>query len=264
MKYALHIGLNNVDPAVYGGWDGQLYGCHNDADALAKITIEQGFESSILLSSEATIKRVLDAMHYHALLARAGDTVIITYSGHGGQILDQNNDERDGLDETWVLYDGMISDDQMHQAYAAFRKGVKVLVVSDSCHSGTVIKLALRDGYDNVGITGRFKSAPQRVCKEYAATAPKPKSSVMRPRVRASVVLLSGCQDNQFSYDGDENGVFTGTMLKVYNNGQFHGGYRDFRKAIVKLMPPEQTPQFLTMGAANKFFENSTPVFSGI
>ena len=29
---SLNIGLNSVDPNHYGGWDGQLAGCENDAN----------------------------------------------------------------------------------------------------------------------------------------------------------------------------------------------------------------------------------------
>jgi len=33
-RKSLHIGLNCVDPKEYGGWDGALSGCINDADAM--------------------------------------------------------------------------------------------------------------------------------------------------------------------------------------------------------------------------------------
>ena len=39
---------------------------------------------------------------------------LLTYSGHGGQINDVNNDEPDGLDETWALYDRELVDDELY------------------------------------------------------------------------------------------------------------------------------------------------------
>src|SRR6266545_3957939 len=36
-----------------------------------------------------------------------------------------------------------------------------------------------------------------------------------RAAVRASVILISGCQDNQLSQDGDFNGLFTANLLRV-------------------------------------------------
>ncbi len=42
-----------------------------------------------------------------------------------------------------------------------------------------------------------------------------------RVGIGASVVLISGCQDNQVSLDGAKNGVFTGALLKVWDKGKF-------------------------------------------
>ena len=33
-RRSLHIGMNFVDPTKYGGWDGALSGCVNDANAM--------------------------------------------------------------------------------------------------------------------------------------------------------------------------------------------------------------------------------------
>ena len=42
--------------------------------------------------------------------------------------------------------------------------------------------------------------------------------------LKARVLLLSGCQDNQTSADGDRNGLFTGTLREVWADGAFEGG----------------------------------------
>lgn len=257
MKYALTIGLNSVDPFAYGGWGGQLFGCHNDANDLAEILKDRGFSTRIMLSSQATITDVLAELHDLSVMASAGDLVVISYSGHGAQIADLSNDEPDGLDETWCLYDGMLLDDELHFALSKFKKGVRVVVLSDSCHSGTVIKAAL-NSLANKNRTP--KCAPDSVSRDYAA-ANKLFKKAYRARIKASIILISGCQDNQFSYDGAQNGQFTGALLEVYDDGRFKLGYRDFRKAIVKRMPPDQTPQFLTMGRKDLDFERITPVF---
>jgi hypothetical protein len=38
---------------------------------------------------------------------------------------------------------------------------------------------------------------------------------------KATILLLSGCQDNQLSHDGAFNGLFTSQLLKVWKNGLF-------------------------------------------
>ena len=42
-------------------------------------------------------------------------------------------------------------------------------------------------------------------------------------KTEATALLISGCQDHQSSADGEENGLFTGTLRKVWNGGQFAG-----------------------------------------
>jgi len=42
------------------------------------------------------------------------------------------------MDETWVLYDRQLVDDELYKIWSKFKPGVRILVLSDSCHSGTV------------------------------------------------------------------------------------------------------------------------------
>jgi peptidoglycan hydrolase-like protein with peptidoglycan-binding domain len=79
----------------------------------------------------------------------------------------------------------------------------------------------------------------------------------------ASVILISGCQDNQLSYDGSFNGAFTGTLLRVWNNGSFQGNYESFHRQILNLMPPEQSPNYYKTGAQNIAFEQERPFTIG-
>ncbi len=69
-----------------------------------------------------------------------GDFFLLTYSGHGGQINDVMNDDPDGLDETWVLFDRQLVDDEPYVAFSMFRHDVLILVFSDSCHRATMTK----------------------------------------------------------------------------------------------------------------------------
>jgi hypothetical protein len=77
--------------------------------------------------------------------------------------------------------------------------------------------------------------------------------------IRASVILFSGCQDNQCSIDGDFNGLFTGTMFRVWNQGKFLGTYRKFHKTIVQRMPPDQTPNYFPAGKVDTEFAAQKP-----
>lgn len=83
---------------------------------------------------------------------KQGDVVYIHYSGHGQQMTDVHNDEKDGLDECWIPYDACrkasatyhgekhLTDDELNVYLNAIRNKIgakgKLLVVIDACHSG--------------------------------------------------------------------------------------------------------------------------------
>ncbi len=137
---ALTIGLNAVDPRHYEGWSGKLNACEADARDMADIARSRKFKVQRLLTRRATRRAVLGGIARAASALRSGDIFLLTYSGHGGQVPDRNHDEPDAQDETWCLYNGELIDDEIHQALGRFKPGVRVLVSSDSCHSGTVTK----------------------------------------------------------------------------------------------------------------------------
>jgi hypothetical protein len=75
-------------------------------------------------------------------------------------------------------------------------------------------------------------------------------------KTKAAVILISGCQDNQTSLDGDHNGAFTEQLLRVWDAGRFRpkdGTYINFHAAIKAGMPSTQTPNLFTLGPAGRF-----------
>ena len=137
---SLHLGLNAVDPGHYGGWTGDLTACEFDANDMAAVAGAAGMKSTTLLTKAATRAKVRGALRDAAKKLKAGDLFFLSYSGHGGQVPDVSGDEDDKKDETWCLYDGQLIDDELYLDLAAFQKGVRILVLSDSCHSGTVAR----------------------------------------------------------------------------------------------------------------------------
>ncbi|MGH7844580.1 MAG: caspase family protein [Candidatus Binatia bacterium] len=276
---ALNIGLNSVNPDHYQGWSGPLNACEADALDMAGIGRSCGFKAKVLLTRKATRNAVLKALRDAAIKLRPGDIFLLSYSGHGGQLPDLNSDEEtDAQDETWCLYNGELVDDEIFQALAKFAKGVRILVFSDSCHSGTVTKDLYyaaktnhREARDAPPVSQgalpiRYRAMPPQVAlrtyrankTEYDKILKSIKADVMKD-VKASVLLISGCQDNQLSADGDFNGLFTANLLRVWNEGQFKGSYKKFHRNIVKAMPPDQTPNFYIVGMTHKTFERQKP-----
>jgi hypothetical protein len=277
---ALTIGVNSVDPRHYAGWSGPLNACEADARDMADIARSRKFRVQSLLTRRATRKAVLGGITKAARALKTGDIFLLTYSGHGGQVPDRNSDEPDTQDETWCLYDGELIDDEIYKALGQFGRGVRVLVFSDSCHSGTVIKVAfyaaratesgaaLPAGSTPRGEGGRvrYRNMPREVAlrtyRAHKAMYDKLQDAVKgnpEEGVRASAILISGCQDNQLSLDGDFNGLFTANLLRVWKEGQFKGSYRALHATINRNMPPDQTPKFFTVGAPSRAFERQRP-----
>ena len=270
---ALNIGLNGVDPKHYSGWSGQLTACEADADDMAQIAKSQKFGVvKKLLTKQATRSAVEAEIKDAAGKLESGALFLLTYSGHGGQLPDLNNDEDDGQDETWCLYDGELIDDELYALLGQFKAGVRILVFSDSCHSGSVLKAqyyreiqAGRAKVDADPVKYRFMPPDvalrtYRDNKEfYDPLLKKTASREAQENIKASALLISGCQDNQTSSDGAFNGLFTGKLLRVWNNGHFKGDYKTFWKSIGRLMPPDQTPNYYKVGAFDIDFEKQKP-----
>lgn len=270
---ALTIGLNFVDPNHYSGWDGQLTACEFDAEDMTEIAKSKGFEVQSVLTKNATVENVTKGISKAAEKLVSGDIFMLSYSGHGGKLPDQNSDETDKTDETWCLYDRQFVDDELNNYLAEFKDGVRILVLSDSCHSGTVTRvIATNKNIDmmntNTDINGvRYRFAPINIIRktyrlnksQYDKILSNRKLKESEDKVKASVILLSGCQDNQYSQDGEFNGLFTSNLLDVWNNALFDKSYKRFHKAILGQMPPDQTPNYYLVGNTNKNFEKQIP-----
>ena len=272
---SIHVGLNEVDPKHYQGWNGKLVACEFDANDMEKLASGRGFDSEKLLTKQATAEALTSALKKASQKLDSGDTLLLTYSGHGGQVPDANGDEKDRMDETWVLYNRQMVDDELYSLFGTFKPGVRIAIFSDSCHSGTVAK----DAMDAVGpdrmarsVNGgdsqqpRVKGMPDEVVRSvYEANKDeydeiqKSLPPFDKANIGASVILTSGCQDNQTSLDGDKNGLFTQTLLEVWNNGTFNSGYRTFRRRIARQMPPWQSPNLFIVGAPDPTFANQVP-----
>jgi hypothetical protein len=268
---ALTIGLNSVDPKHYGGWSGKLNACEADAEDMADIGKSKKFKVKTLLTKAATRTKVIGEISKAARTLKAGDIFMLSYSGHGGQLPDLNSDEPDAQDETWCLYDGELVDDELYAQLGKFSSGVRILVFSDSCHSGTVVKLAYyheKTGARGSGLQGvSYRFMPADVAlRTYRANKGFYDKILKNIRlqgaekaVKASVLLISGCQDNQLSSDGDFNGLFTGQLLRVWKNGAFKSDYKKFHASIVRRMPPDQTPNYFRAGRIDSKFEAQRP-----
>jgi hypothetical protein len=271
---SIHIGLNEVDPDHYGGWSGKLNACEADAGDMARIAAERDFETTTILTGDATADAVTSAISDAAGKLGEGDILFLSYSGHGGQVPDTNGQEQDQLDETWVLFDRQFVDDELYDLYSQFAGGARILVFSDSCHSGSVNRGIFDAAVPHV-VEAAFVDTPaprtkdlprdvaERTYEQNKATYDEIQKSHPAGEaadIGATVLLISGCQDNQLSLDGDRNGLFTQQVLAVWDDGAWTGSHPTFHKAVAAKMPPTQSPNYNPVGPQNGPFEQQTPL----
>lgn len=250
-RHALCVGINAYPNAP-------LQGCVNDANDWAKVLTETGYMVTTLLDRAATSGAIIDTLKGLVQKARFGDRIVFTYSGHGSWVPDRNGDESDGRDEVLCAvnyeYGGYITDDEIQEIIDLKKFGVRVTVISDSCHSGSVNRLVglvphvdyrkSRFIHPGTFLPGSQIGRIERIDQREARTA---------PRATSKSVLFSGCGDEEYSYDayirGRYNGAFTEAAVSALrkNPGINPPTYNVWHKAVRAVLPNEsypQTPQF--------------------
>ncbi|NNE60025.1 MAG: caspase family protein [Woeseia sp.] len=265
---SVHIGINEVDPYKYPlspyrrggkyavlsddyhpvdfdcdfwvGWRGSLSSCELDADNMYALAKKQKFKAKRLKTKQATTDNVINAIRGAAKELQAGDTFLMTYSGHGAQVEDLSGDERDGEDETWCLYDRMFLDDEQCELYAEFRRGVKILVLSDCCHSGSATRSGKASAPDALpdDEIGEKREMEERTALNVYKGRKREYDQIQRslrnpsPKLKASRILFAACQDHEHAMGYNNGGVFSVALLKIWNDGRFEGTYEDLAKEI--------------------------------
>lgn len=258
-KTALCIGIND-----YPGTGSDLRGCVNDANDWAHTLATRGFTVSKLLDSQATKAALVAGFEKLIVSAKAGDTVAITFSGHGTLAPDTSGDEIDGYDEALCPYDihqgKVLLDDEIHQLFGKRPAGVRLILISDSCHSGTVTRNAPTD--PDAAEAPRIRYLP---LANWMPEDQLPKGAGGRPLTTLPVsqvfspwsgvvssagdLLMAGCEEgpDHYSYDANfnnrPNGAFTYYALRALKTLPATATYRDWHAAIRRSLPSTNYPQ---------------------
>ena len=214
VKRAVLIGIN------YTGTDSQLSGCINDTNGLKTIlTSKYAFaETNIKILTDdtptkPTRENILAAFTQLLQSGVAGDVLFFSYSGHGSYTADLNNDETSGNDEMIVPLDfKCIVDDELKALVQRhLKKNVTLFALFDSCHSGTVLDLKYQylDSLQNNANTQNNQDA----------------------ETIGTVIMLSGCTDEQTSADAHIDKKYQGAMtwafLAALNGGSGANSWQD-------------------------------------
>jgi len=236
---ALCIGINYLRTPY------ELRGCINDAITWSNLlTQKYGYTACTIMTDTTESPDLLPnrkniLKHVEALVTDPSTTrKSITYSGHGSFVRDQNRDEKDGRDEAWISIDlEFIMDDELYTILRKLPKGHSLTVVSDSCHSGTVFDLRYScDSSGRVTENNRFIALAQQ-----------------------KIYCLSGCQDEQVSFDVVQNqknqGAMTWAVSQVLQSGSAQT-MQDFLRQVQRLLNRAKYAQTVGLSSPSRFTPN--------
>ncbi len=229
MKKAICIGINN-----YPGIFNDLKGCVNDARDWSALLQGLGFDVSLMLDSQATRQNVKAALQGLVGTTNAGDLAVLTYSGHGTQVVDSGSDEEDPYDEAICLYDGNVIDDELRLILEGLHRQATLVMISDSCFSGSVTRIAGE------------KATPRFIPPAVSTAGRTARRPFLLPEANMPEILITGCSDSEYSYDaefnGRPNGAMTALALGVIQQNP-NATYREFYAALRALLPSDDYPQ---------------------
>lgn len=212
-RRALVIGLGLQEDKAWGKINGD-----KDVLYVDKILKDAKFKAGNirkLVNQQATKKAIVNAFESLMAQSRRGDLIYVHYSGHGQQMKDVHNDEKDGLDECWIPYDAYrkpckkdrgekhLTDDEVNYYLNAIRNKIgdvgKMLVVIDACHSGD----ATRGSDDEVvrGVEDIFEAIKSFIWGE---PSEKGKEKVVNPKAKENKerwITISACRSDQVNIE---------------------------------------------------------------
>ncbi len=258
-KKALCVGINDYP---YGE-DNDLKGCVNDAnDWAALLKAHYDFtDIKTLLDAQATKANILAGLKDLLAGAKSGDVLVFTNASHGTYVADKDGDEPT-YDEALCPYDvedgQLIVDDELRELFTNLTKGVRLTIISDSCHSGSVTRAVVADSPDqrrlrllNPSLRGGMVLTPSEL---HRASKKKEK----HPESKMHEILVSGCKANQTSADAFIAGNFHGAMtyhaIKAITDADYKITYAELRDRMLPMLEDgnyDQVPQ-LEGKAANK------------
>lgn len=259
--YALLVGIDRYPIRP-------LEGCVNDVRAWqayleSLVGDHRTLRLEALADEEATRRRILETFRAHLTAARSGDTALFCFSGHGSQELTPPPyaaEEPGGLSETLVAYDSRLpngldlADKELGVLIAEVaRGGAHVVIVLDSCHSGTATRWAGEEPAVRRMATPSWPRPEGSYWFQDDVSVPAELDAAGGWRLLPAGrhVLLAACEDYQKAREctapnGLRRGLFSFCLLEALRGSGPAPSYRQLHKQVqirVANLLPEQTPQ---------------------
>jgi hypothetical protein len=226
---------------------------------MQKIAQQQNFQSKILLTEEATAKSVLDSINAHADSLESGDTFFISFSGHGTTLPASLGKKPENA---WVTFDRTVGRSELRAAFSRFKKGVRIVGISDCCFSEKILPMKINFLRELLG-TSELAIKAVSPAKIQAKTESKADVATGNPehigKLKASAIIFSSSKADATSIALPAHGLFTQKLLAIWDGGAFGGSYHDFFLAIKFAMSRVQIPTYEVRGPRDPKFEKERP-----
>jgi hypothetical protein len=254
-KHAILVGLDIVDPLVYGS-ELRLRGCKNDAYNMKAFLKSQGYDTFILTNEQATIENVISAYTKLATKAKSGDTIVFYNSSHGAltgsNYMDKDKEDKGG-DQVTCLYNGLVLDDVWQRLMRLYPKGCTFIFIWDTCHAETAYKI-FEIGTQNVLVDILPKTcdvSKVSVANYFDVQKLEKLVPYSKKTFQGTLLSLTSCLENQTSKDGKyENmyqGFFTYSLLKALTSNP-NLSFDEMSAIKIDMEEGDQTPVFKKSG----------------
>jgi len=252
---SIHIGVNHA-PRMRP----ILSRSEEAAWKMAGLAFEAGYHDIHLLRGAAATREAVGALLERTARAlQPGQTLFVSFSGHGSRKRDRNGDERDRWDETWCLHDRELVDDDLANYWKLLARDTRVLVVSETCFGGGGMRTG--DGYgpsDEPGPDAPPRKPVYRSLRGVGQTARPQSTCIATPPkgdddIQASLLLLAAAAEPQHAKES----VYTDRLLAVWKGGMYRHSFCDLHREVcglVRGVGNEQDPQILMLGTPDLEF----------
>ena len=244
-RRALVIGIGQQEDKAWGKINGDKDVVY--VEAMLKAAKYKEVNITMLVNGQATKNGIVKAFKGLVSQCKVGDIVYVHYSGHGQQMKDVHNDEKDGLDECWIPYDAYrkpckkdrgekhLTDDEVNYYLNTIRDKIgdkgKMLVVIDACHSGD----GTRGDDDEVvrGVEDIFDAIKSFIWG--TSSSDKGNKKVVNPNAkenRERWITLSACRSDQVNVEmkSPAVGKLTYALWKELKNSDKVNNYEFIRR----------------------------------
>ncbi len=230
----------------YGSRISSLQSTEGDIGDIKLIAKLNGLEVKEFMHTDATRQNFQTHIAKAAKTLKAGDFLLLAFSGFGGRLPDFRERGEDVSTKTWCMHDSQLLLSEVKSALSSFQAGVNVLVISESSFDEnyspetTELKASVKSLQKEISDTVYLAH------KDFYDAAALAHSSQVE--IQANAMWLHACQPNQSAYENAFNGFLTSAIKRVWRGGLYSKPFQQFFKEVVVQLPPFQSPSLEALG----------------